>query len=235
MSDASTASCAISLLPSGIASAPSAVWAWLEHLPGAVILMIFVVVFSAIFVCTLAWLGRKQQRYSAASDVPSLPMPPAPIDAVLYVGSVWNISADFTKIKDGASFTITIHISNQTDKNIAIESIRGNLIFERWTLSAVSPPENMPVIAIARHHDGAAFTIRQDITKEQQDRIREVLESGGIVKFDFSLIRFLIRVDSSGHTELISLQNLDNITCRYAKDGDVICGKDVSLSAHGAA
>jgi hypothetical protein len=135
------------------------------------------------------------EQSSISERVP--PAPPAPFDAALYVGSVWNVSADFTKIKDEPSFAITIHISNQTDKNIAIESVRGNLIFERWTLPAVSPPENMPVIAIAHQHDGAAFTIRQGITKEQRDRICEVLESGGIVTFDFNLIRFLVRVDNA--------------------------------------
>jgi hypothetical protein len=193
--------------------------------------------FAAIFLCTLAWLGRQElKRYSAVPDAPKLPVlaaPHAPFDAALYVGSVWNVSADFTKIKDEPVFTITIHISNQTDKNVTVESIRGNLIFERWTLPAVSPPENMPVIAIAHQHDGAAFTMRQSTTKEQRDRICEVLESGGIVKFDFNLIRFLVRVDSAEHTDLISLRNIDNITCRYPKDGDIICSKDVSLSAHG--
>jgi hypothetical protein len=182
------------------------------------------------------WRGVLSTSPSIAKPLPEATVPPAPaaipaFDAALYVGSVWNVSADFTKIKDELSFAITIHISNQTDKNIAIESIRGNLIFERWTLPAVSPPGNMPVIAIAHQHDGSAFTIRQGVTKEQRDRICEVLESGEIVKFDFNLIRFLVRVDSAERTELISLDNLDNITCRYPKDGDIVCGRNVNFSA----
>jgi hypothetical protein len=179
-------------------------------------------------------LATSQSIAQPLPEAAARPAPAAlPFDAALYVGNVWNVSADFTKIKDEPSFTITIHISNKTDKNITVESIRGNLIFERWTLPAVSPPENMPVIAHQR--DSAAFTIRQSIMKEQQDRICEVLGSGGIVKFDFSLIRLLVRVDNAERTELISIHNLDNITCRYPKDGDIICSKDVSLSAHGKA
>jgi hypothetical protein len=192
------------------------------------------------------YLWRWWRPLSATSPPIATPLPeatapsapaalPATFDAALYVGSVWNISADFTKIKDEPSFSITIHISNQTDKNIAIESVRGNLIFERWTLPAISPPENMPVTVISRQHDGAAFTIRQGTTKEQQDRISEVLESGGIAKFDFNLIRFLVRVDGAERTELISLHNLDNITCRYPKAGDIICSRNINLSARGTA
>ena len=62
MSHASTASWALSLLPSGITSALLAALAWIEHLPGAVVLLIFVVIFAIIFLCTLAWLGRREQQ-----------------------------------------------------------------------------------------------------------------------------------------------------------------------------
>ncbi len=62
MSHASTASWALNLLPSGIISALSAALAWIEHLPGAVILLIFVVIFAIIFLCTLAWVGHRKQR-----------------------------------------------------------------------------------------------------------------------------------------------------------------------------
>jgi hypothetical protein len=62
MSHASTASWALNLLPSGITSAVAAVLAWVGQLPSAIIFTISVVVFALIFLCTLAWLGHREQR-----------------------------------------------------------------------------------------------------------------------------------------------------------------------------
>ena len=61
MSHASTASWALSLLPSGITSALLAAWAWLMRLPNPIVAVIFIVVFAIIFLCTLAWLGYREQ------------------------------------------------------------------------------------------------------------------------------------------------------------------------------
>jgi hypothetical protein len=62
MSHASTASWAIGLLPSGATSAIAASLAWVEHLPGAIVLTILIVVFSVAFICTLAYSGYREQR-----------------------------------------------------------------------------------------------------------------------------------------------------------------------------
>jgi hypothetical protein len=63
MSHASTVSWVLSLLPSGIPAILAAALAWIEHLPGSIILTIFVFVFATIFLCTLAWLGRREQYH----------------------------------------------------------------------------------------------------------------------------------------------------------------------------
>jgi len=59
MSHASTASWVLGLLPSSVSSLLLAALAWAEQLPGAVILTIFIVIFAIIFLCTLAWKGRR--------------------------------------------------------------------------------------------------------------------------------------------------------------------------------
>src|ERR1700726_1740093 len=62
MSHASTASWALSPLPSGIASTLSAVvvWFWEHH--GPIVVVTFIVVFATVFMCTLAYLGSRGQQ-----------------------------------------------------------------------------------------------------------------------------------------------------------------------------
>jgi hypothetical protein len=109
---------------------------------------------------------RLQWPLARKAPLPEALAPPtkpaaAPLQMALYVGHFW---ADFTHIKDEMYFTITIRIFNQMDQNITIESVRGNLVFERFTkMAAVSLAENLPLTVVAHHHDGATVTIRQGV------------------------------------------------------------------------
>jgi hypothetical protein len=154
--------------------------------------------------------------------------PPVPLHMALYVGHFW---ADFTQLKEHLHFTITLVLFNQTDRNIVIESVRGNVVFERFmNMAAVSLANNLPLTVLAHQHDGVAITIRQNVSNDEKDRICEILASGGNIPFNLSLITFLIH-ESGRAAESIRLHNVDGITCRYPKEGDIICGKAVFVGA----
>jgi hypothetical protein len=171
----------------------------------------------------LQWPIRRKEVSSAAAT------PQVPLHIALYVGHFW---ADFTQIKAEMYFTITIRIFNQADQNITVERVRGNLVLERFTkMAAVSLAENLPLTIVAHNHDGTTVTIRQGVSKEQKERICEVLASGETLIFDFDLIRFLVH--EHDRTELIWLHNLDGVTCRLPKEGDIICSRLVKLHAQG--
>jgi hypothetical protein len=53
----------------------------------------------------------------------------------------------------------------------------------------------------------------------------EALRLGRTLSFRFDLIRFSAHTP---RTELIWLHNLDGITCRLPKEGDIICGRLVN-------
>jgi len=62
MSHASTASWALSLLPSGITSALSAALVWFLEQRGPIVVVTFILVFASVFICTLAFLGSREQQ-----------------------------------------------------------------------------------------------------------------------------------------------------------------------------
>jgi hypothetical protein len=155
-----------------------------------------------------------------------------PLHMALLVGHFW---ADFTKIKQQQRFGISLVLFNQTDQNIFIEGVRGNLTFDGFAnATAISLEGTLPLTIQARQHDGATITIWQNVTKEEQDFICEAFASERSLNFYFGLVRFLVR--ENGHMiEAIRLYNFDGIACRSPQEGDIICNRVVSLGGGMAA
>jgi hypothetical protein len=158
-----------------------------------------------------------------------------PLHMALHVSRFW---ADFTPLNDRLYFTISLGLFNQTDQNIIIEGVRGKFAFEGGqNLAPVSLTDNLPITVVAHNHDGVVVTIRQSVTKEEKDRICEIFaqkDENGTPKLlivSFNLISLLIYEIGKAAPEVVRFYNLDGITCRLPKDGDVICGRSIILGA----
>jgi len=161
------------------------------------------------------------------SDPSIVETPNISLHMALHVGHFW---ADFTQIKQHLRFSISLVLFNQTDQDIVIDGVQGNLTFENFSMAAVSL-ENMPLTAVAHQHDGVTITIWQSVTNEEKDRICEAMLGAQLI-FNFTLIRLLVH--EHGRTfEPIKLHNFDGIACRNPKEGDVICNRTVALCARG--
>jgi hypothetical protein len=138
------------------------------------------------FVKTQQLLSQWRLQWPLARRAPLL-APSVPLHMALHVGHFW---VDFTQLKEKLRFGISFVLFNQTDKDIAIEGLRGGLVFERFTkMAAVLLEGNPPFTASARHHDGISITIWQSVTTEEKDRICEIFASGKEVIFSSTLLK----------------------------------------------
>lgn len=114
MNVASTASWA---LGGGALSSLFAVWAWINHQPSSIIATVFIVILAATFVCTIAYLGRRQiksqqeqQADPSPQELEKAPPERVPlIDIVEMAGKAgWNID-----VRQSNDATILTNLLNQ--------------------------------------------------------------------------------------------------------------------------